>query len=203
LFQFDSRAALRLVPAPGSEDDAALAARLRAGDRVALALVYERYAPSIFHMLVRLLSRTAEAEDVLQETFVAAFEHALTLRDPGALRAWLFTIARRQAFESIRRRHRWRFFRTKDDEGDIDATLASMAAPGASPEARAELALLDVQLHALPPEQRVAWILRYVEGETLEAIAETSDVSLATVKRWIAAADHAVRRHVDLEPLDG
>lgn len=208
-----SRARLALVRPSGADDgaargaaadasDAGLAERIASGDRAALAEAYERYAPEIFGVLVRLLARTGEAEDVLQETFVVAFHKAGQLRDGAALRAWLFRVAIREAHARLKRRRRWSFFGGAADADD-DAPLVALVAEGAEGDARAELALLDRELAKLPPEQRIAWMLRYVEGDALEDVAAACGCSLATAKRWIASADQAVRRHVRIEDGDG
>ena len=201
------RARLALVRAAGSAsdggeaqvvEDAELATRLAAGDRAALDEIYARYASALFGMLLRLLARTAEAEDALQETFVVAFLKVGQLREKEALRGWLFRIAVREAHTRLRRRKRWRFIGGTDDAAD-DALLSALVSETVTGEVHAELALLARELAKLPSEQRIAWMLRYVEGEALEDVAAACDCSLATAKRWIAAADQAVRRHVELE----
>src|SRR5437868_12202547 len=122
-----ARVRLALVrPVEGGADEAELAERLAAGDRDALAIAYERFAPEIFGVLVRLLSRSGEAEDVLQETFVALFQKAGQIRDRGALRAWLFRVAIREAHARLKRRRRWSFFGDASEGGD-DATLVDFA----------------------------------------------------------------------------
>jgi RNA polymerase sigma-70 factor (ECF subfamily) len=171
------------APKASSPTDAELAGRLQAGDRAALGAIYEKYAPTLLPTITRLLARRSEAEDVLQETFVIAFRKAAQLRELAALRGWLFQIAVHEAHAQLRRRRRFAFFGAgRDDASTSDATLAKLAASGASPEVHAELALLDV------------------EGEALEDVAIACGCSLATVKRWIAAADQIVGRHVVAVP---
>jgi RNA polymerase sigma-70 factor (ECF subfamily) len=67
-------------------------------------------------------------------------------------------------------------------------------APGASPEEKAILSSVYAVLHSLPANERIAWTLRHLEGETLPAIAELCGCSLATAKRRISAAQDAIRR---------
>lgn len=188
-----------------SVGDLELAERLATGDRAALAAVYERHAAALFGVLLRLLSRTGEAEDVLQETFVVAFQKAPQLRDKNALRPWLFRIAMREAHARLKKRRRWSFFGLagsgSGEEAD-DARLASLVAESAGGDTRAELALLDRELAKLPAEQRIAWMLRHVEGEALEDVADACGCSLATAKRWVAAADQAVRRYVHVDEVE-
>jgi RNA polymerase sigma-70 factor, ECF subfamily len=189
------------APKASSPTDAELAGRLQAGDRAALGAIYEKYAPTLLPTITRLLARRSEAEDVLQETFVIAFRKAAQLRELAALRGWLFQIAVHEAHAQLRRRRRFAFFGAgRDDASTSDATLAKLAASGASPEVHAELALLDRELARMPADHRIAWMLRYVEGEALEDVAIACGCSLATVKRWIAAADQIVGRHVVAVP---
>jgi RNA polymerase sigma-70 factor (ECF subfamily) len=70
---------------------------------------------------------------------------------------------------------------------------------GLSPEKRALLARVYEILDAMPVDQRLAWTLRYVEGEKLEQVAERCGCSLATAKRRIAAA----QAHLQAEMDDG
>jgi RNA polymerase sigma-70 factor (ECF subfamily) len=71
-----------------------------------------------------------------------------------------------------------------------------LASPDASPEVHAELAKLDRVLATIPANQQIAWMLRYVEGQMLEDVAQACNCSLATIKRRITAADARIRAHV-------
>jgi RNA polymerase sigma-70 factor (ECF subfamily) len=181
------------LPAPG---DGELVARARGGEARAREAIYRRHVDAVAAILVRLLGRREEAEDAVQDTFLTAFVELSSLRDAEALRSWLIRIAVHQAHRRFRRRRLLRWLGL--DRAPDDASLASLAAPGTSPEACAELALLDRALSALPPAPRVAWALRYVEGYDLEGVARTCGCSLATAKRRIAAARARVSAHLDV-----
>lgn len=71
---------------------------------------------------------------------------------------------------------------------DGPAGYDAIADESASPEQRALLQRVYRVLDGLPADQRIAWTLRYIEGEQLEAVAALSGCSLATAKRRIAAA---------------
>ena len=182
---------LVVLPAPS---DADLVARARGGEAWAREAIYRRHAGAVAAVLVRLLGRREEAEDALQDTFLVAFAELPRLRAADALRAWLVRIAVRQAHRRFRRRRLLRLLGLDRDRDD--ASLESQAAPGTSPEERAELALLDRVLQGLPAGPRVAWLLRYVEGYDLESVAEACGCSLATAKRRIAAARARVSAHL-------
>lgn len=178
--------------APQSGDDARTILAIRSGDRAAEERLYRKYAPSVLRTATRLLRSTEDARDVLQDTFLAAFERLTELDDPDAVAGWLRTICVRLVYRRFRRR---KLLRTIGlDRTDEDAKLELQAAHDAGPDVRAELSLLDRALDALPSEEKIAWTLRYVEGLSLEEIAQTSGRSLATVKRRISAAESAVAR---------
>jgi RNA polymerase sigma-70 factor (ECF subfamily) len=187
------RSAPRLRPAV-SDGDAELVERIRGGDRRAEEQLYRKYAPQLLGLATRLLGRRVEAEDAVQDTFVIAFERMQSLRDGAAVRGWLTQIAVSQVHRRFRRRKLLRVIGLEN--GADDATLERLASAEATGEMRAELGALDRVLSSLPADQRIAWMMRHVEGEELEAIAGACGCSLATIKRRIAAADARVAEHV-------
>lgn len=180
---------------PRAEDpsDASLVERAIDGDRWAMEALYRRHVRRVTNAVTRMIGRTADADDAVQEAFLVAFTRLPELRDPAAFRGWLSCIAVNEVRGRLRKR-RWLRFFTADDDGD-DASLASLASEDASPEVRAELARVDTVLRGLAPELRIAWTLRYVEGWELTEVASAVDCSLATAKRRIAAAKERVDRH--------
>jgi RNA polymerase sigma factor (sigma-70 family) len=83
--------------------DAALGAALGQGDQSALAALYDRHMPGIYDHLARYVRDPFAAEDLVQTTFVRAWERRETLRDPGGVKAWLFTIAHNLATNQLTR----------------------------------------------------------------------------------------------------
>lgn len=193
-------AEVRALPAAAALRDASLVERAKGGDRWAEEVIYRRYVGYIAGLAVRLLRSRSEMEDVVQETFALALERLSSLRDGDALRGWLAQIAVGQVRRRFRRKRLLALIGL--DRSEHDAPLEALAAPTAeaqSPEALAELAALDRLLQTLPVEQRIAWVLRYVEGESLEDVARACACSLATAKRRIAAAEARVSLHVRLK----
>jgi RNA polymerase sigma-70 factor, ECF subfamily len=174
--------------------DEELVRRALAGDRWGRDMLYRRHADSLLAMTIRLLANRGEAEEIVQDTFVTAFEQLGTLREPGAVRGWLGQIAVNLVRRRFRRGRLMRFLGL--DRGADDATLEALADPGVSTDQRAELALIDRLLRGMKPALRLAWMLRRVDGLELGEVASLSDCSLATVKRRIAEADAIVDRHV-------
>lgn len=175
-------------------DDATLVGRARGGDRWAMEALYRRHVRRVTNAVTRMVGRTGDADDAVQEAFLVAFSRLDDLRDPGAFRGWLAQIAVNEVRMRLRKRKRLRSFAQKDDEDD--ATLERLASEDASPEVRAELAKLDRVLASMDVELRMAWTLRYVEGWELTEVATALDCSLATAKRRIGDAKRAVDVHV-------
>ena len=174
--------------------DAQLVARAIEGDRWGREMLYRRHASYLLAIAARLLANRSEGEEIVQDTFVTAFEQLRTLREPAALRGWLAQIAVSLVRRKLRRARLMRVLGL--DHGADDATLAALASPGTRPDQRAELALVDRVLSTISANVRIAWMLRHVEGLELAEVASACGCSLATVKRRIAAAETAIRAHI-------
>jgi len=185
-------------PERGGPADAELVTRAKRGDAWALEALYRRHVQLVAATALRLLRQRAEADDVVQETFLLAFEKLAQLAEPAAFRGWLVRIAVSRVHRRFRanRLHSMVFvWRNESHDGEV--TLESEAHDGASPEQRAELALLDRALAQLALELRTAWTLRHVLGCSVEETADACNCSLATIKRRISAADQQVRAHLE------
>ena len=109
-----------------------------------------------------------EAEDCLQETLIAALRAYPRLREGSNVRAWLFTIARNKAFDSHRARVR------------RPVPVAAIAEPASDPEADGSI---WESVRALPPKQRAAVALRFVNDLPHREIARVLDCSEAAARR--------------------
>ncbi len=176
-------AAVRVLPTP-SEDDGALLAALRAGNRGALLRFFDRYAPAVERTLVRILGRDADVAALLNEVFLRALRRLDRVDDAPALGMWLTRIAVFTAKEHLRarRRRRWLVFFAPAEVPDAE----SIEAPS---EIREAVARLYRALDALPVDERVAFSLRHIEQMELMEVAEACNVSLATAKRRLARAE--------------
>lgn len=170
---------LRLVAAPPPSEEPP-ARELAPADLDGAFRAHARY---VGYIALRILGRPDEVEDLVQDVFLDAHQRIASLRDPGALKGFLATLTVRKAVRHLKRRKVRRFFGF--DEA-FDYT--QLADSGASPHERALVAEVYRVLDELPAEQRSAWVLRHVEGEKVERVAELCGCSLATVKRRIAAA---------------
>ena len=179
--------------ADSAETESSLVIRARSGDRKAEELLYRAHVSSVHAVATRLLGRHDEAEDVVQDAFVTALSRLQQLRDPSLFRAWLLRITVREVQRRFRRRKLLRALGIS--QSSEEGGLLEQARPMLPAEARAELAALDRALATLPARERVAWLLRHVEGLELTEVASACDTSLATIKRWLARAEARVSEH--------
>lgn len=162
----------------------------------AKAELFRRHAGRLLGLLARLLGSHADAEDAVQDVFVAAFRTLHQLRAAEAVSGWLTQLAVHQAHRHFRQR-KLRVALWLDTSAQ-DATLDQLADASAPSEVRVELALLAAKLGRLPTKDRMAWMLRHVEGHELVEVAQLCDCSLATAKRRVAAAQARITAHVAL-----
>lgn len=181
------------LPIPDS--DAGLVAALRSGRQSAKAALFDRYGRHVERVLTRVLGPDPDIPDLLQDVFVSALESIDRLTDPNSLKPWLSRIAVFTARGRIRRRVRWRFIRNDpfdDEAAEVPAHLASA-------EVSEALRATYNALKQLPPDERIAFALRFIDGMELTEVAQASGVSLATIKRRLAKAQ---RRFVDVAKRD-
>jgi RNA polymerase sigma-70 factor, ECF subfamily len=190
-------AAADVVAAAG--DDAALASLAAQGDQDAFARIMRRYNQRLYRLAVSVMGDASEAEDVLQESYVRAFYAFATYTGAGSLGAWLARIVRNEAIDRVRSRDSRRsHIAIEADLGDqgeqpvakeTNVMIDAMINPEAL-AANAELRrLLERAIQRLPEQFRTAFVLREVEGLSVEETAEYLGIPPATVK----TRDHRAR----------
>lgn len=155
-----------------------------------LDALYRQHAAFVARLAFRLLGRDGDVDDVVHDVFMALLRQVDSLTDPDDLRGWLTTVTVRMVHKRLRwnRLRRWVGLASEDHDES-----PAMVAPTATPEQGALVAGVYRALQKLSPDLRVAWMLRYVEEETLAEVALRCEVSLATAKRRIAAASHRLQ----------
>jgi RNA polymerase sigma-70 factor (ECF subfamily) len=145
-----------------------------------------------------LVGSGVDVEDLLQDAFVTAFSRLDSLREPEAFSSWLGSIVVRTASKRLRRqRLRLRFGLVRNEPVDLDLCVASSAPPDAALLLREIYAILD----QLRPDERIAFLLRRVEGLTVSEVADRMNTSLSTAKRRLLAAEGRFDRAVARRPL--
>jgi RNA polymerase sigma-70 factor (ECF subfamily) len=161
---------------PPAEDGTVLDS-VRRGDARALEELYRRHSSRLYALLLRMLREAADAEEVLQETFVDAWRRAREYAaSRGSVEAWLITIARSRAIDRIRNRGA-RLRLVKQTEQQAPAEAAQPELPDVHAQTRLRRAM-----GTLPPEQRRAIELAYWDGLSQTEISRETGDPLGTVK---------------------
>jgi RNA polymerase sigma-70 factor (ECF subfamily) len=153
--------------------------------------IYRRYCRYVAAVILRLVGRSNEVEDLVQDVFVEAARGLGKLREPEAIKGWLATVAVRTVRRRLRLRRVKSFFGLDHDPSASDAT-----APAASPVDRLLLRAVYRVLDDLPVEDRLAFALHTIEGETMEVVARLCGCSFATAKRRVARARQAIEENL-------
>jgi RNA polymerase sigma-70 factor (ECF subfamily) len=163
----------------------------RPGEPLQVDQVFRDHVSYVAAIALRLLNNEDETDDLIQDVFVVAAEGLHRLREPGAVKGWLASITVRLALRRLRRRRFLRFFTSGAPE-----ELQAVATRSGDPEDRLLLREVYATLDEIPAAQRVAWVLRHLEGETVDRVAMLCGCSLATAKRRIADAHDRIRKLV-------
>ena len=170
---------------PTELEDVQLMGRVASGDREAFSALFERHAPLVLGVLTKMLGRRDEAEEVLQEAFLHAWDRSGTYNPQRATpRGWILLISRSRAIDRIRSRQA----RTRREEAVMteDAWRTDVDPVGtAGLEADERAATVTRALRVLPEEQRRCIELAFFDGLTHTEIASTLDQPLGTVKSRI------------------
>ena len=180
-------------------DLAALMARYCAGDRVAFDALYQAVAPRLHGLLVRLVGDRSLADDLMQETLIKLHEARGFYVAGADPLPWIFTIARRTAFDELRRRRRTRV-RIADDVAaplepvaDLDGNPAG--ALGSEPSSDCvDGAEALAALERLPAPQRQALLLTKVEGRSQAEAAALAGTTPGAIKLRAHRAYRALRK---------
>lgn len=181
------------------ETDNDLVDRVRAGDDDAFRLLVERHSRSIYRSAFRITGNAADADDVVQETFLRSYRALNSFDARASFTTWLHRIAINCSLDLIdsRKRREHRF-------NDIE-DLSVLASTAASPD---RVALGSEMQHAiaaamaqLTGNERTAFVLRHFEGMPLEEIGQILGTRLNATKNTVFRAVRKLRQQ--LQPFTG
>lgn len=160
--------------------DAALVARVLAGEREAFSMLAERYYISVLKLCARLLGSVPEAQDIAQEAVLQAFLHIGRLHEPARFGAWLHAIAANLARMSLRRRRPLSLDALTDNTWQV--MPSAMPTPEDVHEARVVHDAIIAALNELSLVNREVVVRFYLEGYSYAELAELLGVPVSTVK---------------------
>ncbi len=180
--------------------DAPLIERIIAGDQAAFTELVRRYEGKVYQLALRLTGNQMDANDVIQEVFLSVYQKLHTFRGQAAFSSWLYRITANASFAKLNQRKR---------AAAVSIDDVMPAVEGQSPggtfsewsqkpdtilfnkEARAAL---EKAINDLPEEFRTVVILRDVENQSNQEVAEILNLSVAAVKSRLHRARLALRR---------
>jgi len=174
-------------------DESTLVAQAREGDTRAFGELVRRYEGKIFRLAQHVTQNREDAEDVLQETFLKAYEHLDQFQGNSKFYTWVVRIAVNQALMKLRRRKTDKSVSLDEqiDTGE-DTIVREIAAWDEDPEqrfSREELGgILDTAIQSLEPPYRSVFVLRDIEELSTEETAEALDLSVPAVKSRLLRA---------------
>ncbi len=167
---------------------------LKRGDRAEFARLVDAYSTNIYRLALRMLSNPQDAEDVLQETFLKAMRALPNFEGRSSLSTWLYRIAVNEALMVVRRHKPEVSLSTpaeEDDEED-DGEDMQIVDWGHLPESELlsgeSRRHIDQAVESLPQRLKVVFLLRDIEGLSIEDTAATLGISQAAVKTRLLRA---------------
>jgi RNA polymerase sigma-70 factor (ECF subfamily) len=184
--------------APAATSDDALVARVRSGDRDAFALLVSRYQDRVYSIAHGFVRDPDDALDLVQDTFVKAFQALPRFRGGSSFYTWLYRIAVNNCKDFLRRRA-VRPAVSLEDERLQDVGFEPVSAdPHADPLGMAERKELCAAVRAavamLPEKLRIAVVLHDIEGIPQQEVAEILKCPLGTVKSHVFRGRNRLRK---------
>jgi RNA polymerase sigma-70 factor (ECF subfamily) len=170
------------------ENDGLLLDRVLAGETQVYARLVERYRDRLGRYALRMLGNRADAEDVLQETFVRAYRSLANCSGPDGFGPWVFGILVNRCRTHAARRSRSQAV-IVTNEG-----IVADAAVGSSEESSALRQAITWALDRLPAEQREAFLLKHVEEMSYETMEQVTGVRSATLRMRVFRARDELRK---------
>lgn len=170
----------------------------REGDRVAFRMIFDGHRQRVFSLAYRYLRNQADAEDVLQDTFIKAYHGLALYRAEKSLNfsAWLNKICVNASIDSLRK-NRGRNLQPLEPE-----EVANMPAPSHSSDPEISTRNKEIREHVdralskLPPRQRMIFTLRHYQDFSIREIAESLDSTEGSVKKHLFRAVESLKKRL-------
>ena len=154
----------------------------QASETVDAGVLFEAYHDRIYRYVLGIVRNPAEAEDLTQDTFLRAYRYGDSLRDPEAVRGWLYRIATHVCLDRLRHRKPPLSLDSGEEEHRLKPLVSEAPSPLDISERKETSACVQRCLDFLPDKYRVVILLHEAHSLTAPEIADLLGVTLATVK---------------------
>lgn len=165
-----------------------------ANGTVDAGVLFETYHDRIYRYVLGLVKSPAEAEDLTQDTFLRAYRHGDSLRDPEAVRGWLYRIATHMCLDRLRQRKPLISLDSEEDEDRVEPPVSNSPSPLEISERKETSACIQRCLDFLPDKYRAVILLHEAHSLTAPEIADLLGVTLTTVKIRLHRARRQLQR---------
>ena len=176
-------------------DDTVLITRAAEGDRTAFHTLVERHRPMVYRVAYQYAGNHHDADDIAQDVFLKVYQSLTRFRQDAQFTSWLYRIAMNACIDHQRRQSP---HVKRRETADPELAMETAPEPAPGPEqaaAGAELGVaLEAAIGALPPRQRLIFVMRHHEGLKLHEIAAALGLQDGTVKRQLHSAVHRLRK---------
>ncbi len=185
------------APMDSIDADAALMVAFQKGESEAFDHIIDKYHRPIVNFIYKIVNNSAEAEELAQEVFLRVYRARHTYEPRARFAAWIYRIAANLSFKEANRKRRMRFWHRRDDSrGEAAGEVEGIQDPVPNAEKRLITTELGQAVRraiaALPPNEKVALVLRRYEDLSYKEIADVMHCTEAAVKTYI----HRGKLHV-------
>jgi RNA polymerase sigma-70 factor, ECF subfamily len=193
-----------LFPRKGVDPDAALVEQMRRGEAGAVESLVVAYGDRVYRLAIRITGNASDAEEVVQDTLLAASRKIDTFRGTAAFGSWVYRITANAAYQKLRAKRSkrnevsWQDLAPSfDDKGQHTEVTVDWSKRPKDPAVEGELrSVLCGAIDELPVNFRTPFLLHDVEGLSNPEIAETLHLKLGTVKSRVHRARLFLQRRV-------
>lgn len=179
------------------QDDVALVSACQVGDQDAFALLVQRHQRFVFNLVFRMLEQYEEANEVTQETFLAAWQGLPRFRGEARFSTWLYRIAYNCALKQLEQRNRDQALQLAIQVKQANQRIDNDEHLGSEIETYERQAIVREHLSKLPAKYRIVLVLRHLQEMTYEEMAEILTMPIGTIKTHLFRARNLLKERLE------
>ncbi len=187
-----------VIPSYSEQEEEKLVVASKHGDQDAFAQLVQQHQRRVFNLVFRMLGQYEEANEVSQETFLAAWQGLPSFRGDARFSTWLYRIAYNCALKQLEQRKRDRAIQAGVQAERMMASASQQECVDAQLESHARQALIHEQLSNLPAKYRIVLVLRHLQDMTYEEMAEILTMPIGTIKTHLFRARNLLKERLEM-----